>query len=248
MNFLELFSSQLGANQMDALSNAVGGDKSQTNAAIGAMVPLIVSALARNSKTPEGANALAGALDRDHDGGIFTKIPSLIGQPDLFKGDGILGHVLGGKREVAQSAVSQSSGLSLANTGKLFAIVAPIVMGMIGAKKRQDGFGADILASMLNGFANHHENDQPQGNDGGGGLLGTLGGLVAGATGGGESGGGILGTIGGMVAGAAGGGQSQGGSGGGLGSFIGAILDRDHDGSAIDDIGGMIGGFLTNRG
>jgi hypothetical protein len=248
MNFLEIFSSQLGANQMDTLSDAVGGDRGQTNAAIGAMVPLIVSALARNTKTPEGANALANALDRDHDGGVLTMIPNLVSRPDLFKGDGILGHVLGNRRPVAQSAVSQASGLSPENTGKLFAMVAPIVMGMIGAKKRQEGFGADILSSLLNGFARNHENDQPQSNDNdGGGLLGTLGGLVAGAAGGGDGGGGLLGTIGGMVAGAAGGQQNQRSSGGGMGSFISAILDRDNDGSVVDDIGGMIGGFLTNR-
>jgi hypothetical protein len=47
-----------------------------------------------------------------------------------------------------------------------------------------------------------------------------------------------------MVAGAASGGN---GGGSGMGGFISAILDRDHDGSAIDDIGGMIGGMLTGR-
>jgi hypothetical protein len=230
MNFLEILSSQLGESQMDALSNAVGGDKSQTNAAIGAMVPLIVSALARNANTPEGANALANALDRDHDGGVLGMVPNLVSKPDLFKGDGILGHVLGSKREVAQSAVSQSSGLSLANTGKLFTIIAPIVMGMIGAKKRQDGFGADILSSLLNGFANSHESEQPQqSNDGG--LLSTIGGMVAGS----------------MAGGNPGSGNSGGNSGSGMGGFISAILDRDHDGSVIDDIGGMIGGMLTGR-
>lgn len=240
MNFLDLFTSQLGAGQLNALSQAVGGDQHQTNAAISAFVPLMVSAMARNANAPDGAHALANALDRDHDGGILTMIPSLLQNPAIGNGDGILGHVLGGRRAVAESAVSQSSGLSLANTGKLFTVLAPIVMGMIGAKKRQDGFGADILSSLLNGFANHHENDQPA--DDGGGLLGTLGGMVTGN--GGGSGGGLLGTLGGMVAGAAGGGN---GGGGGMGGFISAILDRDHDGSSIDDIGGMIGGMLTGR-
>ena len=239
MNFLDLFTSQLGANHMDALSGAVGANQSQTNSAIGAIVPLLVSALARNTQSPEGASSLSNALDRDHDGGILAQIPALLNNPAFGNGDGILSHMLGGKREVAESAVSQSSGLSLANTGKLFTIVAPIVMGMIGAKKRQDGFGSDILSSMLNGFANHHENDQPQTSDDGGGLLGSLGSMM-----GGGSGGGLLSTIGGMVAGSSGG---NAGGGSGMGGFISSILDRDHDGSAIDDIGGMIGGLLTGR-
>ncbi len=218
MNFLDMFTSQLGSGQIDALSQSLGADKAQTQSALGAFVPLMVSALARNASTPEGANALSNALDRDHDGGILSMLPSLLNNPALGKGDGILGHVLGGKRPVAESAVSQSSGLSMESTARLFTMAAPLVLGMIGAKKRQDGFGADILSSMLNGFSQNHENDQQQE----------------------QAGGGLLGTIGSMVTG------NQGASSG-MGGFITAILDRDHDGSAIDDVGGMIGSMFTGR-
>jgi hypothetical protein len=34
---------------------------------------------------------------------------------------------------------------------------------------------------------------------------------------------------------------------GGLGSILGSLLDKDRDGSVIDDIGGMIGGSLNRR-
>ncbi|MEO5510531.1 MAG: DUF937 domain-containing protein [Longimicrobiales bacterium] len=33
-------------------------------------------------------------------------------------------------------------------------------------------------------------------------------------------------------------------AGGGLGAILGSLLDRDHDGSVLDDLGGMIGGSL----
>lgn len=36
-------------------------------------------------------------------------------------------------------------------------------------------------------------------------------------------------------------------SGGGLGSILGSMLDRDHDGSIVDDLGGMIGGSMGRR-
>ena len=226
MNFLELFTSQLGSNNVDAIGNAVGSDKNQTLAALGQFVPLMVSALARNTSTPEGANALSGALERDHDGSILQNIVGLLGNPASGNGDGILGHVFGGKRGAAEQAVSQSSGMDLASTARLFSMVAPLVLGMIGEKKRQDGFGADVLSSMLNGFSQHHESDQfGQSNSGRGDLLATISNLANGSDG--NS-------------------QPQ-GDGGGLGGFIKGVLDRDHDGSVLDDVGGMLSGLLSGN-
>ena len=44
------------------------------------------------------------------------------------------------------------------------------------------------------------------------------------------------------------GGAAGGAAGGGLGGLLGGLLDRDGDGSVIDDIGGMLGGSLGRRG
>lgn len=229
MNFLDLFTSQLGPGQLDALSNTLGADKAQTSSALGTFVPLIVSAMARNTSNPTGAAALAGALDRDHDGSILTQLPQLLNNPALGNGDGILGHILGGKRQVAEQAVAQQSGLSAGSTSQLFTIVAPIVLGMIGGKKRQEGFGADILAGMLRSFSNTHEQQAPQ-NDAGGGLLGSIGGMVASS-----------------MAGNAGGNAGNAAPSSGMGSLITSILDRDGDGSAIDDVAGMLGNMLSGK-
>ena len=217
MNFLEIFTSQIGQGKVDEMSNAIGADKNQTMAALGAAVPLLVSAMARNTRNEDGAQSLAGALDRDHDGGILQNLGGLFSNPSSAKGDGILNHVLGGRREVAQSAISQSSGLSAEATSKMLQIVAPMVLGMIGKKKKDEGFGAGILATMLSQFSQTHEtNVAPQP----------------------ESSGSMMGNIGSMVSGAA---------TSGLGSMITGILDRDNDGSVMDDIGGMIGGMMSGK-
>lgn len=51
----------------------------------------------------------------------------------------------------------------------------------------------------------------------------------------------------GDLAGLLGGATQQMGSGSGLMGILSSVLDRDHDGSAIDDVAGMIGGFLSGR-
>jgi hypothetical protein len=221
MNFLEIFTSQIGEDKVDQMASSIGASKPQTMAALGQAVPLLVSAMARNTRSDDGANALAGALDRDHDGSILGNLGALIQNPAMAKGEGILGHVLGAKKDTAQQAVAQSSGLSLESTGKLFSMVAPMVMGMIGKKKKQEGFGASILATMLNGFSQAHESGQA-GNSGGGG-------------------GGLMDAIGGMMGGGGGGNSSM------LGTMITSILDRDGDGSIMDDVGGMIGGMMSGN-
>ena len=43
------------------------------------------------------------------------------------------------------------------------------------------------------------------------------------------------------------GGQPSTGAGGGLAGMLGSLLDRDKDGSMIDDLGGLIGGSLGGR-
>lgn len=50
--------------------------------------------------------------------------------------------------------------------------------------------------------------------------------------------------LGGLLAGAA---QSMGGGNSGLAGMLGGLLDRNHDGSAVDDVVGMIGGMLSGR-
>lgn len=217
MNFLELFTSQIGQGKVDEMSNALGADKNQTMAALGQAVPLLVSAMARNTRNEDGAQALSGALDRDHDGGILENLGSLFSNPGIAKGDGILNHVLGGKRETAQSAISQSSGLSAEATGKMFQMVAPMIMGMIGKKKKQEGFDAGILATMLSQFSQTHENNAAPQQQSGGGMMGNIGSMVSGA------------------------------ASSGLGSMISGILDRDGDGEVMDDIGGMIGGMMSGK-
>jgi hypothetical protein len=149
--------------------------------------------LARNSASEGGASALAGALDRDHDGSILDDLGGFLGNYSSGSGAGILGHVFGGAQGAVEHSVSQASGLDMGKVGPLLVMLAPIVMGAIGRTQRQSGIGAGDLA-----------------------------GLLGGAT-------------------------QQMGSGSGLMDMLSSVLDRDKDGSAIDDMAGMLGGLLGGR-
>jgi len=158
----------LGSGELEKLSSQLGADQATTQRAVGAAVPMLLSALGKNATTPQGAEALLGALMRDHDASVLNNVGSALSRGDLSKeGAAILGHVLGGKLEKVAAGISQVSGLRPDSTGQLLAMLAPLVMGSLGKTQRQGGLDAASLASMLGG-------QRQQANAGLGGLAGLL--------------------------------------------------------------------------
>jgi hypothetical protein len=139
---------QGGAHQ--EIANQAGAPAAQTQSAIAAAVPMILAGLAHKSADPQQAQAIDGALARDHDGGILQDLTGFLRGPQAqAEGGAILGHVLGDRQPVAQEAVARTSGLDPQQAGRILALVAPIVMGALGRAKRQDGLDAGGVAGML---------------------------------------------------------------------------------------------------
>ena len=167
-NLMDLLQGQLSEGLVDQLSQQLGGaDKQQTANAASGILSTLMSAMAKNAATPDGASALANALDNDHDGGILDNLTDILGgaaQPQntrAVNGAGILKHVLGGKQSGAIDMISQMSGLSSGNTGNLMAMLAPMVMGMLGKQKKAqslDGGGiADLLSKSVQSATNQRQ-------------------------------------------------------------------------------------------
>ena len=68
----------------------------------------------------------------------------------MINGAGILKHILGGKQSNAIDVISQMSGLQSDKTGNLMAMLAPIVLGMLGKQKRQNNLDQGGLSEILN--------------------------------------------------------------------------------------------------
>jgi hypothetical protein len=201
-NLLELLQGQLDDNLIGQLSNTIGGaDQKQTVTAAHGIVSTLVSALAKNASTPEGANGLFNALDRDHDGSILNDLPGLFSgnkptaeNSRMLNGPGILKHLLGDRQGGAIDMISKMSGLDQGKTGNLMSMLAPVVMGMLGKQTKSQGLDVGGLANLLQGTVT---NQKQSGNP-----------LVDMAT---------------------------------------RFLDKDGDGSAMDDIAGMVGKGLLSR-
>lgn len=130
---LETLQEALGSGTLAGLSQQIGADRGATEKAVAASLPLLIGGLARNSAQPQGAASLAAALERDHDGSLLDTFGSLLGGG--AQGGGGLGGLLGGGTE-------GGGGL-----GGLLAAAGSLLGGGSGAGKAADGAG--ILRHVL---------------------------------------------------------------------------------------------------
>ncbi|MEO7795244.1 MAG: DUF937 domain-containing protein [Thermoanaerobaculia bacterium] len=243
-SLFDQLSQHVDAGTISQIASQIGATPGQTQTAVSAAMPMLLGALARNSATPQGAAGILGALERDHDGSLLDSLGGMLG--GLTGGSGgsggggglgdiggmlggllgggapsggssggggmmdiggaILGHVFGGKQGKVASSLGKSTGLQSGQILKLLALLAPIVMAVLGRKNRQSG-GLDQggLADILGGAFQKSAAHAPAS-------------------------------------------VTQGAGAGGMGDLLSSILDRDHDGSVMDDLmeqgGGILGSLL----
>jgi hypothetical protein len=185
MSVLDEVRNALGPDTIQQLSGALGADPATTSNAISLALPAVLGGLANNAAQPEGAAALDNALNQ-HDGSILDNLGGLLGgmTGGMSGGAGsgagnvgggalggiggaILGHIFGGRRGSVEEGVGKASGLDAAQVAQLMAMLAPIVMGVLGRMKQTKGLDANRLPEVLN-------------EAGGGGMGGSLGSILGG--------------------------------------------------------------------
>ena len=149
-SLFELLTEQLAGPAVSQISRQIGTDDSKTAAAIPDAVGALMGALAGNTRRQGGAEALAGALARDHDGSILDDLAGFIPNSSQGPGDAILRHILGSQRATVESNLSQKTGLDAGSIGKLMTMLAPIVLGMLGRNQRQQKLDPGGLSDLLN--------------------------------------------------------------------------------------------------
>jgi len=116
------------------------------------MLPMAMAALMgginRNASSPEGAEALASALD-GHDGGLLDAMAQVGGDDVVADGQNILRHVLGSRQSQTEQALAQTAGVDQAQIGRLLAMAAPAVMASLSRTRRDQGLDAAGLAGLV---------------------------------------------------------------------------------------------------
>jgi hypothetical protein len=160
--------SHLDDARIQSIATQLGVDPAEAENAIQQAMPLLIGGLARNASSDEGADALHSALG-DHAGNdIGSVLGSVLGGGGIGNGMAILGHIFGSRQDQAAQGLGQASGLGSANAGQLLAILAPVVMSVLGGMSQRQGMSASGLGGVLGQEA------QRIGQSGAGGLLGAV--------------------------------------------------------------------------
>jgi hypothetical protein len=171
----ELFQQLQGA-PLQQMSQQLGAGQMQTASAISAALPLLMGALGKNTAEPQGAEALFGALQKDHAGLDLGSVLGAVlggGAASSRQTDGaaILGHIFGGAQPRAEASLGQATGLGNDKAAMLMKILAPIVLSFLAQRfMGQGNANANGLSQVL---GQERQVAQEQGGLGGG-LLGAV--------------------------------------------------------------------------
>ena len=156
----------LDDQRIQAIAQQLGIDPSQAETAIQQAMPLLIGGLAKNAQNdPTAVHSAIG----DHAGSdVGSILSSVLGGGGLGNGMAILGHIFGARQDQAAQGLGQQTGLGSQNAGQLLAILAPVVMGVLGNMSQRQGMSASGLGSVLGQEA------QRIGGSNAGGLLGAV--------------------------------------------------------------------------
>jgi len=158
-NFINTILSQVDDQSIQSLSQKANTSPVQAKSALSTAIPILINAMAKNSRTSEGAFALQKAVEKDHDGSILDNLGGYFNNPDTANGPGIIKHVLGEKQRNATEYISKNSGVSESSASRILEVAAPLVMGFLGKNSRGGGMG---IGNLLNMFVNSQRQEDPQ--------------------------------------------------------------------------------------
>lgn len=173
ISLMDFLSDQIGDNQVDEIAQSLGASKEQTESAIGMALPTLLGAIAKKAENDDGVAEIDDAL-HEHDGSIFEQLSGATGSATAGiqalggTGGGLLGNILGGRQNKVETGIEKASGLSGGQVSSLLGMLAPLVMGAIGKRKKTEDMDRGGLGGMLRG---ERENMEKQAS---GGLLAGL--------------------------------------------------------------------------
>lgn len=137
------------------LAGAMGESPSAVTSGVGAAAPALLAGALQRSATPAGSRSLLDLVNQSQTGGQPLDRLGSIASDDsarasfLSHGQGLASGLLGGSTSNVASAISSHSGLGMDGATKLLALVAPVVLGVLG-RAAGPSPTASGLQSLLN--------------------------------------------------------------------------------------------------
>ena len=161
INLMDLVKSAISSSGVaDQIGSAVGLEKSKTNSAIEAAIPVLLGGLMKKASTPSGATELSNFFKKqDAEPSILDNLGSLVSGGATSKllgmGSSLLPMLLGSSQASIVSVLMKLLGIGDKGVLGLLGSLAPIVMGVVGKQaKSAGGFDPGVLTNLLGGQNN----------------------------------------------------------------------------------------------
>lgn len=166
MNIIDLLTSHMGnPDVLNQLGKSVGASPDQVQKLTQLGLPTILEALNRNASTPDGAQALAGALDQHQDVNL-DDLSGFLNNVDTNDGANILKHVFGDKGQRVQNNLANQTGMDGGQVSNLLNQLAPLVLGALGQQKKEQNLDAAGVSGLTGQLT------EKLGQGGSGGIMG----------------------------------------------------------------------------
>lgn len=235
MDLNALLNTMLSGESLESISRMSGSSQSEVKNVLSAALPSLLGGALEQSQNAATADGFAKALT-DHAQVDTRDLGQFVSNVDMIDGGKILTHLLGGNATSTAQDVATRSGMDLGQTIKILALVAPLLMSLLGQQTQQSqpqsalsgNLVGTLMANMLGG-----------GNSNSSAGLGLLGSLLGGSNSApANNGGGLLGNL---LGGALGGGNTTSANNGGL---LGSLLGGANTTSANNGGMGLLGSLL----
>jgi hypothetical protein len=161
INLMDLVKTAINTSGVaDQIGSAVGLEKSKTNSAIEAAIPVLLGGLMKKASTPAGASELSNIFKKqDAEPSVLDNLSSLVtggaSSKLLGLGTSLLPMLLGSSQASIVSVLMKLLGLGDKSVLGLLGSLAPIVMGVVGKQaKSAGGFDPGVLTNLLGGQNN----------------------------------------------------------------------------------------------
>lgn len=159
MNLLDMLKDQMGSAVMNKAAEYLGESSSNTQSAMGTIMPAMLGGVINQASTTDGIKGLMDMFSKgDNHSDLLGNMSNLLGDSNGFNnilnmGGPIVKMLFGHKLDGVLDMVSGQSGIQKSSASGLMSMVAPVIMGLLSKKVASEGLGISGLANFLMGQA-----------------------------------------------------------------------------------------------
>ncbi|MGZ3789106.1 MAG: DUF937 domain-containing protein [Bacteriovorax sp.] len=143
-NLLSVSQNFFSPDIVQKFSNILGQSTDKTKSALMSVIPALMNGIVSKGSTPEGAASLVDMANKQN-----FELSATPDESKLSQGNEVVNNIFGNNLSSTVSKIGESTGLNTSSITKMFSLAAPVVMGVIGSKIKNEKLSSSGLMNFL---------------------------------------------------------------------------------------------------